>query len=64
MKKKLMFESALVCAGTIAAAAMVAFGEPARADLMIAGAATTVVAMDDYDMSLLPLEPVDAGVQR
>lgn len=37
---KLVFEYAAVLAGTLAAAVLVAFGEPAQADLRMAQAAT------------------------
>jgi hypothetical protein len=38
---KLFFEYTVVLAGTLAAAALVAFGEPAQADLLMAQAAST-----------------------
>lgn len=38
---KLFLEYTVVLAGTLAAAALVAFGEPARADLLMVQAAST-----------------------
>ncbi|MBP6406945.1 MAG: hypothetical protein LCH79_04290 [Proteobacteria bacterium] len=38
---KLFFEYTVILAGTLAAAALVAFGEPAQADLLMAQAATS-----------------------
>lgn len=37
---KLLFESAMVCTGTLLAALLVVFGEPVKAELLIAEAAT------------------------
>ncbi len=44
---KLFIEYTMILAGTLAAAVLVAFGEPAQADLLMAQAATTATDAQD-----------------